>query len=125
MKTYQNVTPDRASIKTGFSSLKARLILQIVFLFSFVALSSTIEAQLGVYEFTGAKSCPTQNPNVTSQPANAIFSVFSTVNADCKDQFDDVCTYETWNTNGTISLTEYHQFTVTANANYALNLTSL
>ncbi len=125
MKTYQNVTADRLLIKTGFPALKVRLILQIVFLFAFVALSSTVVAQLGVYEFTGAKSCPTQNPNVTSQPVNAIFSSFTTVNADCKDQFDNVCTYEKWNKNGTISLTEYHQFTLTANANYALNLTSL
>ena len=57
-----------------------------------VTLNGTVTAgvpsspvQLGQYNFTGAKTCPTQNPAVTSQPANAVFSLFSTVNAKCKD----------------------------------------
>ena len=38
---------------------------------------------------------------------------------------DNVCNHEEWNTSGTINLTEYHQFSITANANYILNLSSL
>ena len=71
-------------------------------------------AQLGVYEFTGAKDCPTQNPLVSSQPADALFSSFSTVGTKCKDE-DNVCDQEQWNKTGTIDLTEYHQFSITAN----------
>ena len=80
-------------------------------------------AQLGVYAFTGSKTCPTQNPNVISQPTNAVFSSFSTVNTNCKDE-DNVCDHEGWNTTATINLSEYHQFSITANAGYVLNLTS-
>ena len=65
-----------------------------------------------------------QVPNVTIQPANAVFSAFTTVNTTCKAS-SNVFKSEDWNENGTIDLNEYNQFTITANANYVLNLTSL
>ncbi len=85
---------------------------------------STTKAQLGTYTFSGNGNCPTQNPGVTVQPANATFSNFTNVNADCDAQ-TDVFQYKNWNQNPQIDLTQYNQFTVTANAGYALSLTSL
>ena len=87
-------------------------------------LSSTTYAQLGVYTFSGQGNCPTQNPSVSSQPANATFSDFTNVNADCSGD-DDVFSYKKWNSGNTIDLSEYNQFTVTPAATYSLNLTSL
>ncbi len=81
-------------------------------LISFTLLSTTIWAQLGVYQFTGAKACPTQNPSVTTQPLNATFTNFSSVNTKCKEDNDNICAHEEWNTTGTINLSEYHQFSV-------------
>ncbi|MFI5130152.1 MAG: hypothetical protein ACHQFX_09185, partial [Chitinophagales bacterium] len=98
--------------------------IQIVFITVMLLVSTYVSAQLGVYQFTGPKTCPTQNPNVTTQPANAVFSSFSTVNTKCKNE-DNICDHEEWNKTGTIDLTEYHQFGITANAGYALNLTSV
>ena len=111
-------------VKPGLSSQTARPVFQFVLLLFFIAVSSAASAQLGVYAFTGVKSCPTQNPNVTSQPANAVFGIFSTVNAACKAQQDNECNHEDWNENATVDLNEYHQFSVTANGGYVLNLTS-
>ncbi|RYF88066.1 MAG: hypothetical protein EOO00_11705, partial [Chitinophagaceae bacterium] len=101
-----------------------KLTLPIFLLVFFITQSFTGSAQLGVYEFSGQKACPVQNPNITAQPANAVFSTFSTVNASCKDEKDDEYHTERWNTSGTINLTEYHQFSLTANSGYGLNLTS-
>jgi len=50
--------------------------LALAFLFT-AAITTSAWAQLGIYEFTGAGACPNQNPNVTTQPANSIFSSFS------------------------------------------------
>jgi Bacterial Ig domain/Secretion system C-terminal sorting domain len=90
----------------------------------FVLVSTSASAQLGVYAFTGAGTCPNQNPNVTAQPANATFSSMSTVNATCK-VVANVYSYTGWNLTGTIDLTEYNQFSITPAAGYVLNLTSL
>lgn len=121
MKIYPELTVKRPYTVI---SLSPRLVLPVL-LSVFMLLSGTqVLAQLGVYEFSGKKSCPTQNPDVTAQPEHASFSVFSTVNATCKDDQDGVCTYERWNKNSTIDLNEYHQFSINADANYVLNLKS-
>ncbi|HYC30498.1 MAG TPA: hypothetical protein VEB42_16800, partial [Chitinophagaceae bacterium] len=90
----------------------------------FLLTSNEANSQLGVYSFAGSGSCPTQNPGVTTSPSNSIFSNFTTVNADCRN-IDDKCVYRTWNRNISIDLTEYHQFSITANPTWVLNLTSL
>src|SRR5688572_4267503 len=123
MKPYPKLSADHLLVKAGFFCL-TRPVFQFVLLLFFIVASSVASAQLGVYAFTGSKNCPTQNPIVTSQPANAVFSSFSTVNADCKDQYDDQCNHDKWNVNATIDLNEYHQFSVTANSGYVLNLSS-
>jgi len=86
--------------------------------------NSTAQAQLGQYTFTGSGNCPNQNPSVTSQPANAVFSDFTNVNADCSGQ-DNVFQYKKWNQGTTIDLGEYNQFTITANSGYTISLSSL
>src|SRR5688572_8628510 len=88
------------------------------------AASQTVSAQLGIYEFTGSGACPHQNPAVTTQPANAVFSNFSATNVTC-NAAADVFEYVDWNLNGTVNPSEYYQFSVTADAGYGLNLTSL
>jgi hypothetical protein len=123
MKTYQNLTAYQQSTRAGFSTA-ARLILPVVFLFCFVMLSSTVTAQLGVYEFTGAGTCPHQNTAVAGQPSNAVFSNFSTVGATCNGSTDQYA-FEDLNENSSINLGEYHQFAVTADPGHALNLASL
>ena len=71
MKPYFTYQSQRKTIK---------LFLTAMFL---VLMSSVASAQLGVYSFTGAGACPNQNPNVTTQPANASFIAFSNTHATC------------------------------------------
>lgn len=107
---------------TGFTKRQAFPIM--VLLISLLSFSNNSSAQLGIYEFTGSGACPTQNPSVTTQPAKATFSDWTTVNANCNAS-DDVCQHEKWNKGGAIDLNEYHQFSITADAGYALKLNTL
>ncbi len=87
--------------------------------------ASTATAQLGVYNFTGFGTCPNQNPAVNSQPANAVFSNYTAVGSTITcTAVTDAFGYRKWNNGNSIDLTEYAQFSITANAGYALNLTS-
>ena len=121
---YQRKAVFECNLLSGFKRKRVFSFFQIpvITVMLFLLMSAAATAQLGVYAFTGGGTCPTQNPAVTSQPANAVFTNFSTVNANCKSSSNE-CEYEHWNKNGTIDLNEYHQFTITANANYTLNLT--
>ncbi len=96
----------------------------MVLLISLFTFSSNSSAQLGVYEFTGSGACPTQNPSVTTQPAKANFSDFTSVNVAC-DKVDDANQQTDWNKNPSIDLNEYHEFSITADAGYFLKLTTL
>ena len=79
----------------------------------------TASAQLGVYQFTGVLigTCPNNNNNVNTQPANATFSAFTTVGTSCIGSTTDF-TNSNWNTGNTIDLTQYNQFTITPDAGY-------
>ena len=114
-------------MKTNFTSyrLKRRMFFLLSSLF-FILIGLSSNAQLGVYSFTGAGACPNQNPNVTTQPANAVLSVYSTSGGSlaCYPT-SDVYEYRRWNQNNSIDPTEYNQFSITANTNYAITLTSL
>ena len=92
-------------------------------LFLFV-LSATTTAQLGVYSFTGSGGCPNPNAAVNSQPANAVFSNYSTVNTNCQGT-DNVFDNKQWNQTTTIDLTQYNEFTITPNAGFNLTLASI
>ena len=114
-------------MKTNFTSyrLKRRMFFLLSSLF-FILIGLSSNAQLGVYSFTGAGACPNQNPNVTTQPANAVLSVYSTSGGSlaCYPT-SDVYEYRHWNQNNSIDPTEYNQFSITANTNYTITLTSL
>lgn len=118
--TQPVIESDPVNEKRGF-----RLI-QFIFLtaFMFILAVSPASAQLGEYSFTGTGACPNQNTAVASQPAHAVFSDFSSVNTVCSAS-DDQLQAQGWNQNTTIDLGQYHEFAITADANYVLNLTSL
>ena len=81
-------------------------------------------AQLGQYSFTGTGACPNQNPSVTAQPANAVFSDFTAVGSTCNALTDMFSTTGLNNGNG-INTGEYYTFTVTPNSGYLLSLTGI
>ena len=97
-------------------------------LFLFVTTTATSQ-QLGIYEFTGAAACPNQNPAVTVQPANAVFSDFTLVAtapslAVCSPTTDVFGATAFYNANF-LTASEYLTFTVNPNAGSLLNVDSL
>src|SRR6187397_2213139 len=86
MRSHPILTAVHEPVYPDFFSSKIRTALQLVFLFTLLMASSAVMGQLGIYQFTGNGACPTQNPVVASQPSNAIFSNFSTVNTGCKNK---------------------------------------
>ncbi len=87
-------------------------------------LSFTATAQLGTYSFTGTGGCPNPNGAVNSQPANAVFSNYTTVNTSCQNT-SDVFDNKQWNQATAIDLGQYNQFTITPNAGYTLTLSNI
>ena len=109
-------------MKTNFTFFNLRKAKKQALILFFVVLSSfAANAQLGVYSFTGVGACPNQNPSVTGQPANAVFSNYnnSGVNLACVAA-TNAYEYRHWNTSGSIDLTEYNEFSITPNAGYNL-----
>ena len=111
------------TIFTNRNFSQKHLIALLTGFFLFI-LSFTTTAQLGVYSFTGAAACPNQNPAVNSQPANAVFSNYNSVNTGCQGA-DNVFEMKTWNLTATLDLTQYNEFTITPNAGFALTLSSV
>ena len=96
-----------------------------MFLVALTTCWTTVSAQLGIYRFNGpGANCPNTNDRVTIQPANAVFSDYSTVNTKCESNTVEFRNTE-WNTGNNINLNEYNQFTITPDPGYALTLTSL
>ena len=112
-------------MKATFTSLPLKkthyCILTILFLFFF---NLTASAQLGVYSFTGAAACPNQNPNINSQPGNAVFSVYSNSLESCVP-VANVFQYQGWNNTNVFDPNRYNQFTLTPSSYYTLTLTSI
>ena len=111
------------TIFIGLPFVKKNIVTFIAGLLLFL-ISSNVQAQLGTYAFTGAGACPNQNPAVTTQPANAVFSDFTTVATTCVAMANEFKT-KGWNLSNTIDLTEYNEFTITPNAGYNLTLNNL
>ena len=110
--------------KSTARSLRTKTKIALVMgLLMFLFNSSSI-AQLGIYTFTGSANCPNQNPAVSIQAANAVFSDFTNVNATC-DPMTDVFQSKDWNSGSSIDLTQYNEFTVTAGQGHSLTLSSL
>src|ERR1700741_3272730 len=106
------------------SSFLRKAYLRLILLVLFAAISFTAAGQLGVYDFSGTAACPNQNLSVVSQPANATFSNLSALNVTCNATSDQL-SFDHWNRNGAINNNEYIQFTISADPNYVLNLSSL
>lgn len=83
--------------------------------------ASAIGINLGMYEFTQASACPVTAVDVTTQPANAIFSDFSSLGTNCSASAN-VFSTSGWNTTSTINPDEYNQFSVAANECFAMDL---
>lgn len=83
-----------------------------------------VAAQLGLYEFTQPSGCPVLANTVTTQPANASFSIYTNVGGSCTAAAN-VFNNNTWNTTGTINLNNYNEFSVQADSCFGLSLTKL
>jgi len=90
------------------------------------AVGTKTQAQLGIYEFTGAGACPNQNPSVTTQPANAVFGnvSFAGSSPSC-EVLTDAYRLRNLNNSNTLDPTEYITFTITPNSGYGLYLDSI
>ncbi len=77
--------------------------------------------QLGTYQFTGTTTCPSADNAVVSQPTNATFSLFSTLNTTCSASAG-VFNNSAWNQSATIDLNEYNQFSVSSSSCNKLKL---
>lgn len=76
---------------------------------------------LGIYEFTQPSGCPVTATAVTNQPSIATFSAFSSTGITCQAA-GNVYNNNGWNTTATIDLTEYVEFSITANECQSLDL---
>ncbi len=83
-----------------------------------------VAAQLGMYEFTQASGCPVLANTVTTQPANATFSIYTNVGGTCTAAAN-VFNNNTWNTTGTIDLNNYNEFSIQADSCFGVSLTKL
>ncbi len=77
--------------------------------------------QLGIYQFTGTTTCPSSDNAVVSQPTNATFSLFSTLNTTCSSS-SGVFNNSAWNQSATIDLNEYNQFSISSSSCNKLKL---
>jgi hypothetical protein len=84
--------------------------------------ATILGTQLAIYEFNGTVDCTIQDNEVTAQPENATFSVYSSQGTSCSNA-GGVFNRSGWNTNPGIDLNRYNQFTVTADECYTLSLT--
>ena len=77
--------------------------------------------QLGSYQFTGTTTCPSADNAVVSQPTNATFSLFSTLNTTCSSSAG-VFNNSAWNQSANIDLNEYNQFSISSSSCNKLKL---
>jgi hypothetical protein len=85
---------------------------------------NTLGSQLAQYTFTG-NLCATPVLGVTAQPANATFSNYLASDSVNCAAGNNIINYTGWNTNATLDLTRYYEFTVTPDNCYELSLTQL
>ncbi|NBP30421.1 MAG: hypothetical protein EBV23_12760, partial [Flavobacteriia bacterium] len=83
-----------------------------------------VAAQLGLYEFTQASGCPVLANTVTTQPANATFSVYSNQGGSCVAAAN-VFNNNTWNTGAVVNPANYNEFSLQADSCFGLTLTKL
>lgn len=83
-----------------------------------------VAAQLGIYEFTQASGCPVLANTVTTQPANASFSIYTNTGGTCTAAAN-VFNNNTWNTGAVVDPANYNEFSIQADSCYGLTLTKL
>jgi len=83
-----------------------------------------VAAQLGLYEFTQPSGCPVLANTVTTQPANATFSIYTNQGGSCVAAAN-VFNNNTWNTTGTVNPSNYNEFSITPDSCYGFTLTKL
>ena len=96
----------------------------LTLLFLFVLIVKFNGQVIGLYDFTGAGICPNPNINVTTQPLDATFSSFSSLNVNCSSA-NDVYNTSGWNTTDVINLSEYNEFSIISNECFSFDLTSI
>jgi hypothetical protein len=75
--------------------------------------ASAAGAQIGIYEFTAVGACPVTADTVTTQPANATFTNYTTSGTACSVT-NNVFSNSDWNMTAVIDPTEYNQFGIDA-----------
>ena len=83
-----------------------------------------VAAQLGIYEFTQPSGCPVLANTVTTQPANASFSIYTNVGGSCTAAAN-VFNNNTWNTGAVVDPANYNEFSIQADSCFGLTLTKL
>lgn len=83
--------------------------------------ASILGSDIGMYEFTQAAACPVTALDVTTQPLNAVFSPYSTMNTSCQSTAN-VFNNSDWNITAVVDPTEYNEFSVNANDCYTIDI---
>lgn len=86
--------------------------------------ASAAGVQIGLYEFTGTNVCPVLADTVTTQPANATFSTYTTVGTTCSPT-SNVFSNSGWNITSIIDPAEYNQFGVITDDCYTLDINKI
>ncbi len=96
----------------------------LAILFIVVNITLSVKAQLAVYEFTGNST--TENIDVVTQPANAIFSPFIRVGI-LAEPTADVFNSDNWTSGAqpAINYSKYLEYSVQADAGYYLDIQSI
>ena len=108
-------------------SFYIKAILPLIMGLLLLVVSVSAQTPIGVYSFTGAASCPNQNPQVNTQPANAVFSNYDFIGPSliCRARINEFESENWTNTTFNIDPNEYIGFTISPNAGYLLNLSKL
>lgn len=86
--------------------------------------ASAAGTQIGIYEFTAVGACPVTADTVTTQPAFATFTNYTTSNTVCSVT-NNVFSNSDWNLTSTIDPTEYNEFGVDADDCYTLDINKI
>jgi hypothetical protein len=85
---------------------------------------SDVIPAIGLYDFTGAASCPNQNPFASLQAPGTVFTTYTNTGATCFAAVD-VFNFSNWNTNSTVDLAQYNEFSVQASNCFSFDLTEI
>ncbi|WP_207492532.1 Ig-like domain-containing protein [Aridibaculum aurantiacum] len=97
----------------------------LIMIMALVLLSVNGFAQLGQYQFNSVTSkCPNTANTVTTQPANANFSPFTSSGVTCSGSLSYYISSK-WNVIPGLDVNRYHQFSITPDVDHLLTLSSI